>query len=65
MDAPTPAVRAGAYLRCTDFSFTIPYNFFTNPQSGFTPVVGQWYHLAGVYDANAQSMFSQKKGKNR
>jgi alpha-L-arabinofuranosidase len=26
-----------------------------NPQSGFTPVVGQWYHLAGVYDAVAHS----------
>src|SRR5262249_40737318 len=37
------------------FSFTVPYDFFTLPQSGFTPVVGTWYHLAGVYDANAQS----------
>jgi len=37
------------------FSFTIPYDFFVNPQSGFTPVVGQWYHLAGVYDAVAHS----------
>ena len=37
------------------FSFTIPYSFFVNPQSGFTPVAGQWYHLAGVYDANARS----------
>ena len=26
-----------------------------NPQSGFTPIVGQWYHLAGVYDAVAHS----------
>src|SRR5467141_161839 len=25
------------------FSFTTPYDFFTYPQSGFTPVVGQWY----------------------
>jgi alpha-L-arabinofuranosidase len=37
------------------FSFTIPHNFFINPQSGITPVVGTWYHLAGVYDAAAQS----------
>jgi alpha-L-arabinofuranosidase len=38
-----------------EFSFTVPYNFFILAQSGFTPVVNQWYHLAGVYDANAQS----------
>jgi hypothetical protein len=37
------------------FSFTVPYDFFTLPQSGFTPVVGVWYHLAGVYDSVAQS----------
>jgi len=37
------------------FSFTVPYDFFVNPQSLFTPVPGQWYHLAGVYDANAHS----------
>jgi alpha-L-arabinofuranosidase len=37
------------------FSFTVPYDFFVLPQSGFTPVAGQWYHLAGVYDANAHS----------
>jgi alpha-L-arabinofuranosidase len=37
------------------FSFTIPHDFFVNPQSGFTPVVGTWYHLAGVYDATARS----------
>jgi len=37
------------------FSFTVPYDFFVLPQSGFTPVVGRWYHLAGVYDAAAQS----------
>jgi alpha-L-arabinofuranosidase len=37
------------------FSFTIPHDFFVNPQSGITPVVGTWYHLAGVYDAAAQS----------
>lgn len=37
------------------FSFTIPHNFFVNPQSGFAPVVGTWYHLAGVYDAPARS----------
>ena len=37
------------------FSFTVPYDFFTNPQSLFAPVAGQWYHVAGVYDANAHS----------
>ena len=37
------------------FSFTILYDFSTLPQSGFTPVVGVWYHLAGVYDSVAQS----------
>ena len=37
------------------FSFTVPYDFFVLPQSGFTPIVGRWYHLAGVYDAAAQS----------
>ncbi|HET9379140.1 MAG TPA: LamG-like jellyroll fold domain-containing protein [Chthoniobacterales bacterium] len=37
------------------FSFTVPYDFFVLPQSGFTPVAGQWYHLAGVYDAVAHS----------
>src|SRR3984957_5647257 len=37
------------------FSFTIPYDFFTLPESGFTPAVGVWYHLAGVYDAVAQT----------
>jgi hypothetical protein len=37
------------------FSFTILYDFFTLPQSGFTPVVGVWYHLAGVYDSVAQT----------
>jgi hypothetical protein len=37
------------------FSFTVPYDFFVNPQSLFTPVSGQWYHVAGVYDANAHS----------
>ena len=37
------------------FSFTVPYDFFTNPQSLFTPVPGQWYHVAGVYDATAHS----------
>lgn len=37
------------------FSFTIPHDFFINPQSGMTPVAGIWYHLAGVYDAAAQS----------
>src|SRR5258708_23867151 len=37
------------------FSFTVPYDFFTLPQSGFTPVVGVWYHLAGVYDSVAQT----------
>jgi alpha-L-arabinofuranosidase len=37
------------------FSFTILYDFFTLPKSGFTPVVGVWYHLAGVYDAVAQT----------
>jgi hypothetical protein len=28
------------------FSFTILYGFSTLPQSGFTPVIGVWYHLA-------------------
>jgi alpha-L-arabinofuranosidase len=37
------------------FSFTVPYDFFVLPQSGFTPVNGRWYHLAGVYDAAAHS----------
>lgn len=37
------------------FSFTVPYDFFVLAQSGFTPVAGRWYHLAGVYDATAQS----------
>ena len=37
------------------FSFTILYDFFTLPLSGFTPLVGVWYHLAGVYDAVAQT----------
>ena len=37
------------------FSFTVPYSFFILSQSGFTPVVDRWYHLAGVYDATAQS----------
>ena len=37
------------------FSFTVPYDFFVNPQSLFTPVSGQWYHVAGVYDANAHA----------
>ncbi len=37
------------------FSFTVPYDFFVLPQSGFSPQVGRWYHLAGVYDAAAQS----------
>src|ERR1700732_1912079 len=37
------------------FSFTVPYSFFILSQSGFTPVVGQWYHLAGVYDSTAPS----------
>jgi alpha-L-arabinofuranosidase len=37
------------------FSFTVPYDFFVNPQSGFRPVAGEWYHLAGVYDAVAHS----------
>jgi alpha-L-arabinofuranosidase len=37
------------------FSFTVPYDFFVLAQSGFTPVPGRWYHLAGVYDAAAQS----------
>jgi alpha-L-arabinofuranosidase len=37
------------------FSFTVPYDFFVLAQSGFTPVVGRWYHLAGVYDATARS----------
>ena len=38
-----------------EFSFTVPYDFFVLPQSGFTPIPGKWYHLAGVYDATAQT----------
>jgi alpha-L-arabinofuranosidase len=37
------------------FSFTILYDFSTLPQSGFTPVIGVWYHLAGVYDSAAET----------
>jgi alpha-L-arabinofuranosidase len=37
------------------FSFTVPYDFFVLAQSGFTPTPGKWYHLAGVYDAAAQT----------
>jgi alpha-L-arabinofuranosidase len=48
------------------FAFTVPYDFFVNaqsgpstppgiPTSGLTPLPGQWYHLAGVYAAAAQS----------
>jgi len=37
------------------FSFTVPYGFFIYAQSGFTPAVNRWYHLAGVYDATAQT----------
>jgi alpha-L-arabinofuranosidase len=37
------------------FSFTILYDFSTLPESGFTPVVGVWYHLAGVYDSVAET----------
>jgi alpha-L-arabinofuranosidase len=37
------------------FAFTVPYDFFVLPQSGFTPEAGRWYHLAGVYDAAAHS----------
>jgi alpha-L-arabinofuranosidase len=37
------------------FSFTVPYDFFVLPQSGFLPELGKWYHLAGVYDATAQT----------
>ena len=38
------------------FAFTIPYDFYLNTQSSFTPVAKQWYHVAGVYDAAAQSV---------
>ena len=37
------------------FAFTMNYDFFVQPQSGFTPQVGTWYHVAGVYDAVAQT----------
>ncbi len=37
------------------FSFTVPHDFFVNPQSSFTPLPGTWYHLAGVYDAAHRS----------
>ncbi len=39
----------------SQFSFTVPYGFFIYAQSGFTPVTDRWYHLAGVYDASAQT----------
>jgi alpha-N-arabinofuranosidase len=55
----TPGGEAAFFLQLRadsgQFSFTVPYDFFTNPQSLFTPVTGQWYHLAGVYDATNQS----------
>ena len=55
----TPGGEAAFFLQLRgdsgQFSFTVPYDFFTNPQSLFTPVSGQWYHVAGVYDANAHS----------
>jgi Alpha-L-arabinofuranosidase C-terminal domain/Concanavalin A-like lectin/glucanases superfamily/Carbohydrate binding domain len=55
----TPGGEAAFFLQLRadtgQFSFTVPYDFFVNPQSLFTPVAGQWYHLAGVYDANAHS----------
>jgi alpha-L-arabinofuranosidase len=38
------------------FAFTIPYDFYLNTQSSFTPVARRWYHVAGVYDASAQSV---------
>lgn len=37
------------------FSFTVPYDFFILPQSGFTPELDRWYHVAGVYDAAVRS----------
>lgn len=55
----TPGGEAAFFLQLRadsgQFSFTVPYDFFTNPQSLFAPVSGQWYHLAGVYDATNQS----------
>jgi Concanavalin A-like lectin/glucanases superfamily len=42
-------------LAASTLFVTVPYDFFVLPQSGFTPVVGQWYHLAGVYDGVAHS----------
>jgi len=53
------AVQSSFFLQLrgdsNQFSFTVPYDFFVLPQSGFTPEPGRWYHLAGVYDAAAQS----------
>jgi hypothetical protein len=37
------------------FAFTIPYPFSINISSTVTPVAGQWYHLAGVYDGVGQA----------
>lgn len=55
----TPGGEAAFFLQLRagsgQFSFTVPNDFFTNPQSLFAPVSGQWYHLAGVYDATNQS----------
>jgi len=43
------------------FTFTIPFGAAGGPgvavyaDSGVTPTIGTWYHLAGVYDATRQS----------
>jgi len=43
-------------------TFTMPTNGATGPgtavfaDSGITPATGTWYHVAGVYDASAQSL---------
>jgi alpha-N-arabinofuranosidase len=37
------------------FAFTVTYDFFVRPEAGFTPELEKWYHLAGVYDAVAQT----------
>ena len=44
------------------FTFTMPINGANGPgtalyaDSGVTPSTGTWYHVAGVYDASAQSL---------
>jgi hypothetical protein len=38
-----------------DGRFSLKLKPIRSPESGFTPAVGVWYHLAGVYDAVAQT----------